>query len=339
MAEPVLSIEDLCIDLRRSSGDVRLVDRVSLQIGAGEAVGLVGESGSGKSMTAFGIINLFPSPAIHVSAGSIRFQGQDLRALTAEAWQAVRGAQIAMVFQDPSSFLDPLMPVGRQIAETLIVHGRTERTEARVRELLDLMELPDGASVARKYPHELSGGMRQRILIAAALAMDPVLLIADEPTTALDVTVQAGILDLLHRLQQQLGLSLLLITHDLGIVAETCHRAYVMYAGRMVETNDVAGLFRTPHHPYSQGLLRSMLPASGPRVDLFSIPGRVPSAAAMPCGCRFHPRCPLAHQDPCVTREPVLTERSFGGADACWRAEVALTNRTWSQDRAREWIS
>lgn len=323
MAEPVLSIEDLCIDLRRSSGDVRLVDRVSLQIGAGEAVGLVGESGSGKSMTAFGIINLFPSPAIHVSAGSIRFQGQDLRALTAEAWQAVRGAQIAMVFQDPSSFLDPLMPVGRQIAETLIVHGRTERTEARVRELLDLMELPDGASVARKYPHELSGGMRQRILIAAALAMDPVLLIADEPTTALDVTIQAQIIDLLLEQVSRRGTSLLFISHNLGVVRQCCSRMVTMYAGQVVEDGVVDDILERPLHPYTSGLLGSHPRHAAHRTKLPSIGGRVPSPGDMPWGCRFASRCRY-RVDACEEPQSLIEASGKRQVRCCRHAELGL---------------
>jgi peptide/nickel transport system ATP-binding protein len=211
-----------------------------------------------------------------------------------------------MVFQDPSSFLDPLMPVGRQIAQTLLAHGREDGVQARVLELIELMELPTPAQTARKYPHELSGGQRQRILIAAALAMEPALLIADEPTTALDVTVQAGILKLLVRLREQLKLGVLLITHDLGVVAQTCQRVNVMYAGELVEHSAVGPLFTAPRHPYTQGLLRSVLGASARREPLFSIPGGVPIAGQWPTGCRFHPRCPMADAGRCDTQAPAL---------------------------------
>src|SRR3954452_20451394 len=286
--EPILDVRDLVTEIRGRRGPVRVVDEVSLTIGPGEIVGLVGESGSGKSMTAFSILGLFPTPAARSASGEILFRGQDLRRLSESALRVFRGARIGMVFQDPSSYLDPLMPVGQQVAETLRSHGQRAGVQERVLELLEQMELPDPAAIARRYPHELSGGQRQRVLIAAALAMRPALLIADEPTTALDVTVQASILDLLARLRDTLGLSILLITHDLGIVAEVCDRVYVMYAGRVVETNEVHGLFARPRHPYTQGLLRGTLSVEAFSGDLFSIPGIVPNPRAFPSGCRFH---------------------------------------------------
>ena len=324
MSAPLLEVRDLSVEIVTGKEKLRVVEGASFSIARGECVGLVGESGSGKSMSAFAILNLFPSPQARIAGGDILLEGRSLRGLSPREWRQVRGAQIGMVFQDPSSYLDPLIPVGRQVAETLRAHGRNEGTEARVLELLDLMELPSAAEVARKYPHELSGGMRQRILIAAALALRPALLIADEPTTALDVTVQAGILNLLTRLRAELDLGILLITHDLGVVAETCQQVHVMYAGTIVEQNGVEPLFRRPRHPYTQGLLGSVLGPESRAGNLFSIPGSVPGARDMPHGCRFHPRCPAAKHGVCDTDEPPLVIRAEGGSDRCARAgEIA----------------
>jgi peptide/nickel transport system ATP-binding protein len=247
--------------------------------------------------------------------------------------RALRGSRMGMVFQDPSSYLDPLMPVGRQIAEALQAHQYGDDHQARVLELLDQMELPQAAQVARKFPHELSGGMRQRILIACALAMRPALLIADEPTTALDVTVQAGILQLLGRLRKELDIGLLLITHDLAVVAETCQRVYVMYAGEIVEHQQVLDLFETPRHPYTQGLLRSILHPRSRAHDLFSIPGGVPIAGHWPPGCRFHPRCPIAQTGQCDTTAPALVavHAAHGtGADRCHLSDAAASRDAWA---------
>jgi oligopeptide/dipeptide ABC transporter ATP-binding protein len=318
MTEPLLELRDVTVALRNGP---TLVDRVCLSIAPGEFVGLVGESGSGKSMTAYAAIGLFPTPSAMIASGSVWLNGRDVTRLSPRAWRAVRGAQIGMVFQDPTGFLDPLLPAGRQIAEALRAHGIRAGRAARVSAMLDQVELP--ATVAARYPHELSGGQRQRVLIAAALILRPSLLIADEPTTALDVTVQAGILRLLRRLRKEMGLSVLLITHDLGVIAETCQRVYIMYAGQIVEQNSVRGIFHTPRHPYTQGLLGSMLGPDTRAETLFAIPGTVPSARAWPTGCRFHPRCPLAVADTCSVRAPVLTQRDTGGADSCWRADRA----------------
>ncbi len=334
MTAPLLEVRDLSVEIGRGPRALRVVDRVSLTVGRGEAVGLVGESGSGKSMTAFALLDLFPSPDARVASGDVLLEGRSLRGLSPAAWRTIRGARIGMVFQDPSSFLDPLIPVGRQVAETLHAHGRSDGAEARALELLDLMDLPHPAETARKYPHELSGGQRQRVLIAAALAMRPALLIADEPTTALDVTVQAGILDLLTRLRVEMDLGILLITHDPGVVAETCDRVHVMYAGRIVEENAADGLFARPRHPYTQGLLGSVLGPESRAARLFSIPGTVPPAADLPPGCRFHPRCPLCLPGPCTTAEPALTPRDTGGADRCVRAEDHAAADAWSLTRA-----
>jgi peptide/nickel transport system ATP-binding protein len=329
-APPLLEVRDLVTEIRGQEGSVRVVDGVSLSVGRGEVVGLVGESGCGKSMTAFSIMDLFPTPAAQVVGGQVWFEGEDLRRAGEERRRRVRGARIGMVFQDPMSYLDPLMPVGRQIAESLREHGTRgkQEVEARVTDLLTTMDLPDPAGIARRYPHELSGGQRQRVLIAAALAMGPALLIADEPTTALDVTVQASILRLLLRLRAEMGLALLLITHDLGIVAEVCDRVYVMYAARVVETNAVEGLFARPRHPYTQGLLRGTLAVEAYAGELFSVPGTVPDLRQPPAGCRFHPRCPLA-AGVCREEVPPLMARREGGADACWRALEPAAAHTW----------
>ncbi len=330
--DPLLDVRGLSVDIaqgRHGTQPLRVVQDVSLQVRRGEAVALVGESGSGKSMTAFALLDLFPSPLARVAAGEVLLEGRDLRRLDAAALRAVRGARMGMVFQDPSSYLDPLMPVGRQIAETLHAHGKTEGAQARVLELIDLMELPQAAQVAAKYPHELSGGMRQRILIAAALAMRPALLIADEPTTALDVTVQAGILKLLTRLRKELDLGVLLITHDLAVVAETCQQVHVMYAGQIVESQPVEPLFAMPRHPYTQGLLRSVLSPQSRVRDLFSIPGSVALAGQWPGGCRFHPRCPIRREGLCDVQEPALTTDGLG-RDRCHLAGEAIARDAWA---------
>ena len=287
-----------------------LVDGISLTVAAGQTLGLVGESGSGKSMTAHAVLGLFPGANIRVAGGTIRLDGVDLSLLKPDARRALRGRRIGMVFQDPSSFLDPLLTAGRHIAESFRAHGVTSDLPARVRAALARVDLP--GSVAARFPHELSGGQRQRVLIAAALAMDPAVLIADEPTTALDVTVQAGILDLLRREAASRGLGVLLITHDLGVVAETCDAVAVMYAGHVVEQADIHQLFRTPRHPYTQGLLASILDP-GRDAAPFAMPGAVPPSHAMPSGCRFHPRCPLA-VDQCRIAAPPMV-----AGVACWR--------------------
>jgi oligopeptide/dipeptide ABC transporter ATP-binding protein len=330
----LLEISNLSVDLFMRERSVRLVDQVTLSVAAGEAVGLVGESGSGKSLTAFSVLGLFPAQNIRVAGGSIRLDGVDLRALSTRDMQAIRGRRIGIVFQDPSAYLDPLMPVGQQIGEVFSAHGVRDNIARRVADLLDMVELPDPSRLARRYPHQLSGGQRQRVLIAAALALRPKLLIADEPTTALDVTVQAGILALLGRLRAEMGLGILLITHDLGVVAQHCRRVFVMYAGRVVETNTVSALFAAPRHPYTAGLLKSTLAVDGFSDDLFSIPGRVPTSDAMPVGCRFHPRCPIALPDPCETKSPPLLPRPGGGADACWRSDESQARDPWRSAHA-----
>jgi peptide/nickel transport system ATP-binding protein len=304
----LLEIDRLTVALRDGTA---LVEDISLALAPGETLGLVGESGSGKSMTAHAVLGLFPAPHIHICAGRIRVDGTDLATLPPDARRAIRGRRVGMIFQDPSSYLDPLLTAGRHIAEAMRAHGVTDRLPARVAALLEQVDLP--ASAAARFPHELSGGQRQRVLIAAALAMQPAVL-----TTALDVTVQAGILDLLRRAAAGRGLGVLLITHDLGVVAETCDRVAVMYAGRIVEQAAASALFRAPRHPYTQGLLASVLDP-GRDTTPFAMEGSVPPAHAMPKGCRFHPRCPLA-AGPCFTEVPPMTD-----GVACWHAAEAAS--------------
>ena len=311
--------------LTKSFATRNAVSDMSLTIPQGQMVGVIGRSGAGKS-TLIRCINRLVEP----TSGKVLLGDQDIAAAGRGELRRVR-RRIGMIFQDPSSFLDPLMRVGDQVGQTLRVHGYEGSVPGRVRELLELTELPNAAHVARQYPHELSGGMRQRVLIAAALAMNPALLIADEPTTALDVTVQKGILQLLLRLRDELRLSILLITHDLGVIAETCDRVYVMYAGRVVETAGIFELFEQPHHPYTQGLLKSTLPFLRDDSTLFSIPGRVPNPRSFPSGCRFNPRCPVSKREPCETRDPQLVFRDTVAADACWRSNEAAAKKAWSQ--------
>ena len=301
--EPLLAVERLSTVFDTSRGTVAAVDDISFEIHAGETLGLVGESGSGKSVTALSIMRLVQPPG-RIASGALRFKGRDLMTLGEREMQQVRGAGIALIFQEPMTALNPVFRVGDQIAETLRVHGRATRREARARaiELLRAVRIPDPESRIDDYPHQLSGGMRQRVLIAMALSCQPSLVIADEPTTALDVTIQAEILDLLREMKSALNLSLLLITHDLGVIAGTADRVAVMYAGRIVETGPVREIFGRPGHPYTRGLLASM-PGGRPGQRLRAIDGSVPLLGDLPSGCAFNPRCPDRF-DPCTTAPP-----------------------------------
>jgi oligopeptide/dipeptide ABC transporter ATP-binding protein len=293
--QPLLDVRALTtefvVERRGRRATVRAVDGACLHISRGETLGLVGESGSGKSMTALSIVGLVP-PSGRITGGTVMFEGRDLAALGERDLRHVRGARIGFVFQEPLSALNPVFTIGDQIAETLTVHGRAAGAAARARaiELLDAVRIPDPARRARDYPHQLSGGMRQRALIAAAIACEPPLVIADEPTTALDVTIEAEILDLLAEMRKRFGLSLLLITHDLGVVARLADRVAVMYAGRIVEEGATSEVLSAPLHPYTRGLLASR-PGTVPGSRLQAIPGTVPDLAALPAGCAFAPRC------------------------------------------------
>jgi oligopeptide/dipeptide ABC transporter ATP-binding protein len=320
--QPLLDVRALTTDFVVERGGrraaVRAVDGVCLRIGHGETLGLVGESGSGKSMTALSIVGLVPPPG-RVTGGTVIFEGQDLAALGERSLRRVRGARIGFVFQEPMTALNPVFTIGDQIAETLVVHGRAAGSAARARAiaLLDAVRIPDPARCASDYPHQLSGGMRQRALIAAAIACEPPLVIADEPTTALDVTIQAEILDLLADMRERFGLSLLLITHDLGVVARLADRVAVMYAGRIVEEGAAEEVLRAPLHPYTRGLLESR-PGTVPGSRLQAIPGAVPDLAALPTGCAFAPRCAERARE-CDVRPPDATGAGPGREVRCVR--------------------
>ena len=291
-SDHVLQVEKLVAGFATRSGYLRAVDGISFHVDRGESVALVGESGSGKSVTALSIMRLL-SPPGRILGGEVRFHGENLLSLPEKEMRAHRGNDIAMIFQEPMTSLNPVFTIGAQVVEALRVHRDLSKKDAwsRAGELLDLVAIPDPGRRLHEYPHQLSGGMRQRTMIAMALACDPEILIADEPTTALDVTIQAQILELLADLREKLGLAILLITHDLGIVAGFCSRALVMYAGKIVEESPVEPLFVSPAHPYTRGLLASVPRLRGIEERLEAIPGTVPQIDSLPSGCRFHPRC------------------------------------------------
>ncbi|WP_371731886.1 ABC transporter ATP-binding protein [Thermaerobacter sp. PB12/4term] len=309
----VLEVRGLEVTFPTPAGPARAVGGIDFDLYAGEVLGLVGESGSGKSVTALALMGLLP-PGAQVR-GEVLFNGQNLLAQPEAQWRRVRGQEMAMIFQEPMTSLNPVMTVGAQIAESLVLHGTPAGTaRRRAVELLERVGIPEPERRARQYPHQLSGGMRQRVMIAMAMACRPRVLIADEPTTALDVTVQAQILDLMKTLQEETGTAILLITHDLGVVAEMCHRVAVMYAGRIVEKATVADLFDRPGHPYTEGLLQSLPLTAAPKTPLRAMAGAVPHPAHLPPGCAFAPRCPYA-VDRCHREVPVLA-----GGVACHRA-------------------
>lgn len=315
--DPLLEIVDLRVYFATEEGVLKAVDGVSLSLQPGEMLGLVGESGCGKSITAFSILQLVPKPPARYAGGEIRFRGKNLLALEESEMRKVRGSLISMVFQEPMSSLNPIIPVGRQVSEAVLAHHKKSKREARdlAIEMLRRVGIPSPETRFNDYPHQLSGGMKQRVMIAMALVCRPLLLIADEPTTALDVTIQAQILDLLGELKREFSMSVLLITHDLGVVAETCDRVAVMYAGKIVEYAPVVELFENPRHPYTHGLFRSLPSLTEKRENLPVIPGAVPSPLDFPSGCRFRTRCSLA-QEICE-REPPLAEIAPNHLSAC----------------------
>jgi peptide/nickel transport system ATP-binding protein len=328
-AQPVLEVDGLATVFITRLGVLRAVDDVSLWLSPGETLAIVGESGCGKSMTALSLMRLIPDPPGRIVGGSVKLDGRDLLRLSDDEMRDVRGNEISMIFQEPMTSLNPVLTIGRQIAEAFSLHRKVSRAAAMAKavEMLRLVKIPEPARRARDYPHQLSGGMRQRAMIAMALACRPKVLIADEPTTALDVTIQAQILDLILGLQRELGMAIILITHDLGVVAETAQRVIVMYAGRKVEEADVDALFAAPLHPYTQGLLASIprlaLIAAGseaPRERLREIPGMVPSLADLPPGCAFAPRCGFADEH-CRKEYPPFQERRPGHWVSCWHWE------------------
>lgn len=323
---PLLDVRGLSIRVGRARNN--LVDDVSFWLDPGRTLCIVGESGCGKSLTALALMGLLATPPLSVTGGTAMFRGQDLLSLSKAEQQRIRGDRMAMIFQEPMSSLNPVLRIGEQIAESVRRHKKTGSQAARARalEMLERVRIPAAAKRLDEFPHQLSGGMRQRAMIAMALANDPELLLADEPTTALDVTIQAQILELMRVLQAELGTAMILITHDLGVVAEMADDVAVMYAGRIVEIGTVQDIFEDPQHPYTIGLMSSM-PALGQRSDrLVTIPGRVPSPADMPDGCRFASRCPF-RQDQCAEK-PALGTLSGSHRVACWRSpiEQALGN-------------
>ncbi len=323
---PLLRVENLSVGFETHEEQVRVVEGVSFEIHRGERVGLVGESGCGKSATALAIMRLLPIPPAFIDEGRVHFLNRDLLELPEREMRHLRGDRMAMIFQEPMTALNPLHRVGDQVAEVLLQHRRMTKREAleQAVSLLEKVQIPEAARRARDYPHQLSGGMRQRVMIAMALACHPDILIADEPTTALDVTVQAQILDLLERLTQENQAAVLLITHDMGIVAELCHRVMIMYAGQIVESGPVDELFAHPLHPYTQGLLRSLpkLPPTESKALLAALPGTVPDPRNFPTGCRFHPRCPLATTE-CQQEMPVLEKIGNSRSVRCWQSQKA----------------
>jgi oligopeptide/dipeptide ABC transporter ATP-binding protein len=315
---PVLSVRDLRTSFRVRGTVARAVDGISFDIAARETVGLVGESGCGKSVTALSILRLVPAPGSIEEGSAILFESRDLLALPEADMRAVRGARVAMVFQEPMTSLNPVFTVGDQVAEVARIHEHASQRDAWARAvaMLERVGLPEPAVRARDYPHQLSGGMRQRVMLAMALLLRPALLLADEPTTALDVTIQAQILELIASLQAEIGMSVLLITHDLGVIAERAQRVIVMYAGQIVEEAPVGAIFRTPKHPYTRGLLAAVPHIGAGRNRLTVIPGSVPAAGQWLTGCRFRDRCQYAF-DKCATHEPPLHQIAAGHTSRC----------------------
>ncbi|WP_066947397.1 ABC transporter ATP-binding protein [Streptomyces lushanensis] len=318
----LLDVRDLRVEFRTRDGVARAVNGVSYAVDAGETLAVLGESGSGKSVAAQAVMGILDTPPGRITGGEVLFRGRDLLRLKEERRRRIRGAEMAMIFQDALSALNPVLDVGSQLGEMFVVHRGMSRGQARARavELMDRVGIPAARERAGDYPHQFSGGMRQRVMIAMALALEPALIIADEPTTALDVTVQAQVMELLARLRRELDMALILITHDLGVVAEAADRIAVMYAGRIVETAPVHAVHRAAAHPYTRALLDSV-----PRLDrkgreLYAIRGLPPNPLRVPPGCAFHPRCPVA-RDICRTDEPPLYEAGEGRRSAChfWR--------------------
>jgi oligopeptide/dipeptide ABC transporter ATP-binding protein len=339
---PLLEVKGLRTSFYTRDGVVRAVDGIDFHVDRGEIMGLVGESGCGKSVTSLSIMRLVANPG-RIEAGQVVFDGQDLLKLPPDAMRRIRGDRISMIFQQPQSSLNPVWDVGKQIAEVLEIHRGMRKGAARDRalELLRMVGIPDPARRLKAFPHEMSGGMAQRVMIAMALACEPELLIADEPTTALDVTIQAQILDLMRNLRDETGTAIILITHDLGVVAEMCDRVAVMYAGEIVEQSDVTSLFRRPAHPYTRGLIGSIPVVGQVQDDLSVIPGNVPNLIDLPKGCRFAPRClTRIEEDVTLATEvhPELLPLASGHDVRCWVYHDAAGN-LMPRDRAPETVT
>ncbi|MDH5161880.1 ABC transporter ATP-binding protein [Heyndrickxia oleronia] len=319
MEKELLKINDLQTHFFSDKGIVKAVDGVTITVNKGETVGIVGESGCGKSVTSLSIMRLLKDTPGKIVGGSIQFEGKDLIQLPEKSMRSIRGNEIAMIFQEPMTSLNPVYKIGRQLVESIRLHMKKDANEAKEHaiNMLELVGIPRAREIMKEYPHQLSGGMRQRVMIAMAMSCNPKLLIADEPTTALDVTIQAQILDLMRKLREESDSSILLITHDLGVVAEMCDRVVIMYAGKVVEESDVNTIFENPKHPYTKGLLES-IPKLGVKIDrLQSIKGNVPAPEQMPKGCKFAPRCPFV-MDQCWEREPQLQSVNANHTTRCW---------------------
>jgi oligopeptide/dipeptide ABC transporter ATP-binding protein len=320
---PLLEVKNLCTEFRTGAGVVHAVDGISYTVEPGETVAIVGESGSGKSVGALSLLRLIPNPPGRITDGEVIFGGRNLRTLSEDEMRRVRGADIGMVFQEPMTSLNPVLTIGRQITETLEQHRGANRAECdrRANELLRLVGIADGARRLKQYPHQLSGGMRQRVMIAIAIACDPKLIVADEPTTALDVTIQAQILELMQHLTRQLGVALIIITHNLGVVARYADRVNVMYAGRIVETGRAADIYHKPQHPYTMALLRSVPRLDRPRqARLDPIEGQPPDLTRLDQGCSFRPRCRFAVEECAAARPPLVPVGAAGQSAACFRS-------------------
>jgi len=322
--DPLLVVEDLQVTFNTEQGPVAAVDGVSFHVNRGETLGIVGESGCGKSVTSLSVMRLISFPPGRITQGRVMFEGRDLLGLNEPEMRKIRGNDISMIFQEPMTSLNPVYPVGAQISEVLRLHQGLGKAAAGAQavEMLRLVGISLPERRVREYPHELSGGMRQRVMIAMALACQPRLLIADEPTTALDVTIQAQILDLIESLRDRFGMAVILITHDLGVIAEMAERVVVMYAGAIVEEAPVGLMFREPLHPYTEGLLSSLPRLDQGRKRLKAIEGLVPDPGHLPPGCRFQPRCPYA-EGACLTHSPKLAPAGEGRLVACWRCPTA----------------
>jgi peptide/nickel transport system ATP-binding protein len=325
MTEPLLEVKGLKTQFRRDQGRVLAVDGVDLTIHKGQVLGLVGESGCGKSVTSLSLMRLFKDTPGQIVGGSILFRDQDLTALPESEMRKIRGKEIAMIFQEPMTSLNPVLKIGKQLEEGIQLHLGFDKKQARKHaiHMLNLVGIPRADEIVDEYPHQLSGGMRQRVMIAMAMSCQPQLLIADEPTTALDVTIQAQILDLIKQLKEEQGMAVLMITHDLGVVAEMCDRVVVMYAGRVVEEASVLELFDDPKHPYTRGLIHSVPKLRAGAKRLESIPGNVPDLAHMPTGCKFAPRCADV-MDICLVKEPGLGDLGEERRCRCWLYEAEM---------------
>ena len=331
MPDPVLAIQDLVVDFRTEDGVVHAVDGVSYELYPGEILGIVGESGSGKSVSTLALLGLIPMPPGRIVSGTAMFKGRDLLRLKKRELRKVRGNEVAMVFQDPMTSLNPVLTVGRQLGEAITTHFPNEKDAAvkqRVIELLELVGVPNPETRYTQYPHEFSGGMRQRAMIAMGIANSPSLLIADEPTTALDVTIQAQVLEVLKRVQEETDAATILITHDLGIVAEMCDRVLVMYAGHIVESGKVEDIFRAPRHPYTIGLMNSLPKLTGDEEWLEPITGAPPSLINLPSGCPFHPRCFLARERCKQEVPPLKPVEGSGHESACHFSEELIGRKS-----------